>query len=146
MYQTGVRKRFNARHALIGDFGDERTPHTHSYLVEWIRTSRELDENGFATDIAAMEAALEEELAAIDDRLLNDLPFFSSIQTSLENVCRFLHLQLEKNLFRRTGERVQSDRNNSTVRIWENEFAWASYEAPPADTPLSEIGSREDGA
>ena len=146
MYQTGIQRRFNARHALVGDFGDERTPHTHSYLVEWIRGRRELDENGFATDIAAMEAVLEEELAAIDDRLLNDMPFFAGIQTSLENVCRFLHYRLENNLVRRTGEREQSDRHNTVVRIWENDSAWASYEASPASIPHSETGSPDGGA
>ncbi len=138
MYRTGVQRRFTARHALVGDFGDESTPHTHSYLVEWIRESRDLDENGFATDIAAMEAALEDELTAIDDRLLNDMPFFAQIQTSLENVCRFLHSRLETNLIHRTGDRDASDQDNSVVRIWENDSAWASYEASPWSIVRSE--------
>lgn len=128
MYQTGVQRRFTARHALVGDFGDETTPHSHGYLVEWIRTSKKLDDNGFSTDIAAMEGALQEELESIDDRLLNSLPFFENRQTSLENVCRFLYERLEENLEKRTGGVAEGDARKSLVRIWENERAWASYD------------------
>ncbi|MFW6388195.1 MAG: 6-pyruvoyl trahydropterin synthase family protein [bacterium] len=128
LYQTGVQRRFTARHALVGDFGDETTPHSHSYLVEWIRTSKALDENGFSTDIAAMEGALQQELERIDDKLLNALPFFENRQTSLENVCRFLYERLERNLEKRTGGVAEGDARKSLVRIWENERAWASYD------------------
>lgn len=128
MYQTGVQRRFTARHYLVGDFGDETVPHTHSYLVEWIRTSAQLDENGFSTDIAAMEGALEEELSRIDDQLLNDMPWFAGKQTSLENVCRFLWESLEENLKRRIGGVAEGDMQRSCIRIWENDHAWASYD------------------
>ena len=128
MYQTGVQRRFTARHYLVGDFGDETVPHTHSYLVEWIRTSGGLDDNGFSTDIAAMEAALEDELSRIDDQLLNDMPWFAGKQTRLENVCRFLWENLEGNLKKRLGGVAQNDMQRSCIRIWENESAWASYD------------------
>mgnify|MGYP006426421819 CR=1 FL=1 len=128
MYQTGVQRRFTARHYLVGDFGDETAPHTHQYLVEWIRTSDKLDENGFSTDIAAMEGAIEEELSRIDDQLLNDMPWFAGKQTSLENVCRFLWDSLEENLKHRLGGVAEGDSRHSTIRIWENNSAWASYD------------------
>ncbi len=133
MYQTGVQRRFNARHFLVGDFGDETAPHTHSYLVEWIRTSASLDANGFSTDISAMEAALEEELSRIDDELLNDMPWFAGKQTSLENVCRFLWESLEENLKKRIGGVAENDMQRSCIRIWENDSAWASYDPALSD-------------
>lgn len=142
MYQTGVQRRFTARHALVGDFGEETTPHSHSYLVEWIRTSRELDDNGFSTDIAAMEGALQEELERVDDRLLNDLPFFENRQTSLENVCRFLYERLEENLKRRMGGIARGDAGKSLLRIWENERAWASYD-PSLSGHVTPVSNQE---
>lgn len=128
MYQTGVLRRFTARHFLVGDFADETTPHSHEYLVEWVRTSTSLDENGFSTDIAAMEGALEEELAAIDDQLLNDMQWFAGMQTSLENVCRYIYERLEANLSQRMGGRASGDARRSVLKIWENDHAWASYD------------------
>ncbi len=120
MYKTGVIRPLNAYHFLRGDFGDESEPHTHPYQIEWIRFNRELDENGFATDIAAMEHTLETVLAEIDNRLLNDLPFFSERQTSLENLARYLTERLDAAL-PQPGSR-------SEIRIWESETAWASFE------------------
>ena len=45
---------------LHGDFGEESVPHSHPYEVEVVCRNRELDTNGFSTDIAVMESALEE--------------------------------------------------------------------------------------
>ncbi len=120
MYRTAVIRPLNAHHYLQGDFGRESEPHTHPYQVEWIRQNRELDENGFATDIAAMERTLEMVLEQIDNRLLNDLPFFHERQTSLENVARYLAERLD-------GELPQPG-SRTEIKIWESATAWASYE------------------
>jgi 6-pyruvoyltetrahydropterin/6-carboxytetrahydropterin synthase len=123
MFATGVRRKLNARHFLNGDFGDESVPHSHPYDVELICRSRTLDENGFSTDIAAMESALEEVVAEIDDVLLNDLPFFATKQASLENLCIYLASSLRAALGSPGGE----PRESLEIRIWESESAWASY-------------------
>ena len=125
MFATGVQHKLNAYHALVGDFGEETTPHTHPYLVEWRVATERLDENGFATDIAAMEAVIAEELSAIDGVLLNDLPYFEDRQTSLENVCTFLHERFKTALEKREAAPPESI---MTVRIWESDTAWASFE------------------
>ena len=125
MFRTGVRGNLNAYHALVGDFAEETTPHTHPYLVEWTVFSERLDENGFAADIAAMEAVMREQLSEIDGVYLNDLPFFAERQSSLENLCVFLHGRLGGALEKRTG-RPPAERME--VKIWESDTAWASYE------------------
>jgi 6-pyruvoyltetrahydropterin/6-carboxytetrahydropterin synthase len=129
MFRTGVERVFTARHALRGDFGEESLPHTHPYRVEWICRTPTLDSNGFSVDIALLESILESVLKDLDDRLLNDLPFFEDRQPSLENLAVYLHRELGNGFVRAGGtlEPVPA----MEVKIWESESAWASYEAPP---------------
>jgi 6-pyruvoyl-tetrahydropterin synthase len=125
LFQTGVRHHLNAYHALVGDFGEETTPHTHPYLVEWTVSADHLDENGFATDISAMEETIAEELARVDGVLLNDLEFFAERQTSLENLCLFLHQRLAASLAAKSTATWSP--SGMEVKIWESDTAWASY-------------------
>jgi 6-pyruvoyl-tetrahydropterin synthase len=120
MFKTGVKHNLNAYHALRGDFGEESIPHTHPYIVEWTVWNDDLDENGFATDIAAMEQAMKDLSEELDGVFLNDLPFFSGRQTSLENLSMYLHDRLKAALDR-APKRME-------VAIWESDSAYASYE------------------
>lgn len=129
MYRTGVERMFTARHALRGDFGDESLPHTHSYRVEWICRTEGLDAGGFSVDIALLEQSLESLLSGLDDRLLNDLPFFENRQPSLENVAFYLHRELERSFVGAGG--TLRPVSSMEVRIWESATAWASFESPP---------------
>ena len=91
MYRVGVKGKFQARHFLVGDFGDETTPHSHEYTVNWSLKTVDLDENGFSLDIALLEETLEIVLRDLDERLLNDFAFFETRQPSVENTASFLH-------------------------------------------------------
>lgn len=123
MFATGVKRKLNARHFLAGDFGEESVPHSHPYEIELVCRSRTLDTNGFSTDIAAMESALETTLREIDDVLLNDLPFFSGKQPSLENLCIYLAAAIRSDL----AERGTEPDAPLEIRIWESDSAWASF-------------------
>lgn len=127
MFATGVRRNLNARHFLAGDFGEESVPHSHPYEVEVVCRSGALDSNGFSTDIAAIEAALEEVLGAIDDVLLNDLPFFRHRQPSLENLAVYLAAQMRRGLAARSAEPSLP----LEIRIAESPTAWASFTEQP---------------
>jgi len=123
MFSTGVKRPLKARHFLAGDFGDESVPHAHPYRVELICRSRSLDANGFSTDIAAIEEVLEAVLAQIDDVLLNDLPWFSEKQPSLEHLACYIIEQIRPALASRDAAPTEP----LEIKIWENESAWAGY-------------------
>jgi 6-pyruvoyltetrahydropterin/6-carboxytetrahydropterin synthase len=123
MFAAGVSRPLRARHYLAGDFGDESTPHSHPYRVEAISRAAGLDANGFSTDIAALEAVMEEVLGGIDDVLLNDLPYFADKQPSLENLACYVAAEVRSGLDRRGAAPEQP----LEIRIWENESAWAGY-------------------
>ena len=129
MFHTGIRRSFTARHALRGDFGEESVPHSHPYQVEWRVTTEKLDENGFSVDISLMERVLEETLREVDSVLLNDLPFFSNRQPSVENTAVFLGERLSAGLYAYSYplKRIK----NMSITVWESESAWASYDFVP---------------
>jgi 6-pyruvoyltetrahydropterin/6-carboxytetrahydropterin synthase len=125
MYRVCVTGSFSAVHSLVGDFAEETIPHSHDYLLEWRYTVPSLDEQGFAVNIAHMEAARDEVFALVAGRNLNDEPFFRGRQTSIENLARYFSTTLEEHL--RSKGFSRRDIIENEVRLWENDHAWASY-------------------
>jgi len=121
MFQLGVERDFIAQHYLIGgDWGAENQLHSHHYRLEVILQGEELDEHGYLVDIVAVEQALDEQVAQYRDRTLNDLPPFRGLNPSLERFARLLGEAL--------CVRLQAPNlRQITVKLWENEIAWASY-------------------
>ena len=126
MYRTGIKAACRARHRLVGDFKPEEVvPHEHEYLVEWICTVADLDRNGFGVDIDLLAAKLEGVLERMSGVLLNDLPFFSGIQSSIENTARFISESLYAEL---AADRYPlGSMREWEIRVWESETAWASF-------------------
>jgi 6-pyruvoyltetrahydropterin/6-carboxytetrahydropterin synthase len=128
MYKVGIRSTFQARHFLRGDFGPESSPHEHRYALQWAWTTENLDDNGFAVDIALLEELLHLEVEAVRGRLLNELEFFRERQPSVENMARFFLGRLREALAGRgyPVARIVSEE----LTIWESDSAWASCIVP----------------
>lgn len=119
-YAVAVRRDFAARHFLIGgDWGAENELHEHHYQVEIRLQGRQLDRHGYLIDIDAVTAALDEQVGRYRDKTLNSLPEFAGLNPSLEHLARIMGTSLAATL--------DSCLQGLTVRIWENEFAWAEY-------------------
>jgi len=122
MYTVAVKRDFVAQHFLIGgDWGDENEWHSHHYVVELQLSGPTLDQHGYLVDIVDIEANLEALVAYCKDKTLNDLPEFAGLNPSIEHFSRILAIQL--------AERIQANTlSYLTVKVWENEIAWASYQ------------------
>jgi 6-pyruvoyltetrahydropterin/6-carboxytetrahydropterin synthase len=119
-YAVAVRREFTARHYLIGgDWGAENELHEHHYVVEIRLEGRQLDRHGYLIDIDAVTAALDEQVGRYRNKTLNSLPEFAGLNPSLEHLARMMGVALAASLV--------SQLQGLTVRIWENEFAWAEY-------------------
>ena len=119
-YTLAVKRDFVARHYLFGgDWGAENQLHSHHYQVEVQLEGSTLDKHGYLVDIVAVEAHLEELVAYYRDQSLNDLPEFAGLNPSIEHFARLLCQEL-------LG-RVSEPLNAVTVKIWENDIAWAAY-------------------
>ena len=91
--------------------------------MEWILSARALGNDGFAVDISRMEAARDAALARLEGAYLNDLPYFESVQPSLENFSAFLQEELLRLLGAAGGNVFRSE-----LKSWESDTAWASVE------------------
>jgi len=119
-YAVAVRREFAALHYLIGgDWGAENELHEHQYLVEIRLEGTQLDQHGYLIDIDVVTAALEAQVDRYRGQTLNSLPEFAGLNPSLEHLARIMGVSLAATI----DTRLQV----LTVRIWENEFAWAEY-------------------
>ena len=121
MYTVAVKRDFIARHYLIGgDWGAENAPHAHHYQVEVQLEGETLDRHGYLVDIVDIENTLEALVAHYRDGLLNDFPEFAGLNPSIEHFSRILCLSL-------AGKIRAENLAVITIRLWENEIAWAAY-------------------
>ena len=122
MYTTAVKRDFVAQHYLVGgDWGAENEKHSHHYQVEVQLTGESLDEHGYLVDIVDITQTIEELIARLRDKTLNDLPEFAGLNPSIEHLARIVCQSFAQQLHARNISRVR-------VQIWENDIAWSSYE------------------
>ncbi|MBX7213489.1 MAG: 6-carboxytetrahydropterin synthase [Thermoflexales bacterium] len=124
MYSVSVQRKFIAQHALIGgDWGAENDVHAHAYVLELTLSGPRLDQHGYLVDILDIERALDAQIARYANRVLNDLPEFAGLNPSLERFARFL--------CERLAGAIRADTLSAmTVKLWENDIAWAAYAQP----------------
>jgi len=121
MHAVAIKRDFIARHHLTGDDrGEENRNHSHHYVVELQLEGEELDCHGFLVDIVDLEAQLDAQVRYYADRTLNELPEFAGSNPSVERfaliLCDVLSARLET-----PAVRIM------TVKVWENDNAWASH-------------------
>jgi 6-pyruvoyltetrahydropterin/6-carboxytetrahydropterin synthase len=122
VYTLAVKRSFVAQHYLIGgDWGPENNWHSHHYQLELLLEGETLDRHGYLVDIVDVERNLEEIVASYRDKTLNDLPEFAGLNPSIEHFTRIV--------CRTLAGRLHDIGNLAaiSVKIWENEIAWASY-------------------
>lgn len=121
MYTVAVKRDFVAQHYLIGgDWGSENKKHSHHYAVEVQLEGNKLDQHGYLVDIVDIEHHLEALVTRYKDQTLNDLTEFAGLNPSIEHFSRIFCQQL--------ADRIKAETlSHMTIKLWENEIAWASY-------------------
>lgn len=121
MYTVAVERDFVGQHFLIGgDWGAENEWHSHHYVVEVQLEGATLDKHGYLVDIVDIEHHLETLVGRYRDKALNELPEFEGLNPSIEHFSRIFCEALSARIVAANIEQV-------TVKIWENEIAWASF-------------------
>lgn len=121
-YRLAVERDFVAQHYLtVPDPGPEGEVHSHHFTVVVRFAGPELDEHGYLVNIDAVHAALDRVEERYRDALLNDLPEFEGANPSVERLARAV------------GDRVAPEFRAApptalSVRVWEDDAAWASHE------------------
>jgi len=125
MYELMVRRDFITQHYLtVPDAGPENEWHSHHFTIEVELQGEELNEYGYLVDIDDVKRSLDD----IDDRYrdatLNDLEEFDGLNPSVEHFARFCSRIVLEHIDGNNIDRV-------TLRIWEDDEAWAAYTTEP---------------
>lgn len=121
MYELMVRRDFIAQHFLtVPDCGPENEWHSHHFDVEVTLKGESLNENGYLVDITEVESVIDRLVDRFEDTTLNEHDEFEGRNPSVEHFARIFATHVQAQL--------ETDRLASlSVRIWEDETAWASY-------------------
>ncbi len=121
MYSIAVKRDFIANHFLTGaDWGSENEIHAHHYVVEVRLDGPGLDPHGYLLDICEIETVLDTLVDQYRDKTLNQVLAFEGLNPSLEHFARIICNAISKST-------QPQGLKSMTVKIWENNLAWASY-------------------
>jgi 6-pyruvoyltetrahydropterin/6-carboxytetrahydropterin synthase len=94
-YRVTVSSRFEAAHNLIDYPGGPEPLHGHSYRIEAVLESKDLQQYDLALDFGAAKRALDAIAAELDYRYINEHPAFAGRNTTAENLARHFAERLE---------------------------------------------------
>ncbi len=120
MYEITVISHFSGAHRLRYLHGKCEELHGHNWKVEVSVISNRLAKEGVAIDFGIMKLKVEKALKSLDHTYLNDLPFFSGIEPSSENISKYIFDKVKSEL---KGHPVTLKK----VTAWESETACATY-------------------
>ena len=120
MYELTVTSHFSGAHRLRYLQGKCEELHGHNWKVEVSVTSSKLNQEGVVIDFKVLKQKMEKILKTLDHTYLNDLPYFSGIEPSSENIAKYVFDHLKKEL-------KASPATLKKVTAWESENACATY-------------------
>ncbi|MEA4863637.1 MAG: 6-pyruvoyl tetrahydropterin synthase family protein [Victivallaceae bacterium] len=91
MYELEVYRSFSAAHRLCGYPGDCAKLHGHNWLVTVVLATAELDGIGIGFDFKVLKKLLDDVLGEFDHCCLNDLPDFSNMNPTSENLAKLIY-------------------------------------------------------
>jgi 6-pyruvoyltetrahydropterin/6-carboxytetrahydropterin synthase len=123
MYEVSVEAGFSSGHFLRNYRGKCENPHGHNYKVQVTLLGKTLDEAGLLLDFKLLKQVMRPVIEYLDHQMMNDLPPFTEINPSAENLAKYFYDETNKQLHDMTSGRV-------TVKdctIYETDTTTATY-------------------
>lgn len=120
MYEITVTSHFSGAHRLRYLHGKCEELHGHNWKVEVSIASNRLGKEGVVIDFGVFKQKVESVLKPLDHTYLNDLPFFSGIEPSSENIAKYIFGRLKREWKGYPGTLKK-------VTAWESETSGATY-------------------
>jgi 6-pyruvoyltetrahydropterin/6-carboxytetrahydropterin synthase len=111
-YRITVSARFEAAHNLIDYEGGPEPLHGHSYRVEAVVESEQLQRFDLAADFLSVQKALDALALEFDYKYINEHPAFVGRNTSAENIARYVAERM-------AGSGALGGARISQVTVWE---------------------------
>ncbi len=129
MFDVTVHRSFSGAHFLRSYQGKCERIHGHNWKVEVTLSGELLNDEGMLYDFDLLKKRLEEVLAPLDHRNLNEVPPFDSIESSAENIATYVARAIVKSM----DESERVGLTDIMVRVWETDTNRATYRAAIPD-------------
>ncbi len=123
VYEVAKDFVFSAAHQIRFHGGKCERLHGHNWRVRVHARSSTLNRIGMVVDFADLYRIVSELCGRFDHRNVNEVPPFDEVNTTAENLARFLYVEANRRLEAQEGGRVRV----SKVEVWENEGSLAVY-------------------
>ena len=123
MFEITVEAGFSSGHYLRNYHGKCENPHGHNYRVLVTLAGAELDPSGLLLDFKILKTLLKPVVDYLDHQMINDLPPFTELNPSAENLARYFYQETSRQLIEKTGGRVQV----KDCTIFETDTSFARY-------------------
>ena len=123
MFEVTVEAGFSSGHYLRNYHGKCENPHGHNYRVLVTLAGAELDEAGLLLDFKLLKNLLKPVVEYLDHRMINDLPPFTEMNPSAENLARYFYQQTSRELQQLTAGRVRI----KDCTLFETDSSFARY-------------------
>ena len=119
MFEVTVEHSLAAGHALRNYKGKCENVHGHNYRVQVTVEGEQLQSNGLLVDFLDLKRALRAVADRLDHQWINDLPPFTELNPSAENIAKYFYDEVSGLL----GAAAQLRQ----VRVWETDTSIAVY-------------------
>jgi 6-pyruvoyltetrahydropterin/6-carboxytetrahydropterin synthase len=123
VYEISKEFVFAAAHQIRLHGGKCERLHGHNWRVRVHARASQLSRIGMVVDFADLQRIAAEICARFDHQNINEVPPFTEVNTTSENLARFFYLEANKQLAVSEGGRVRIEK----VEVWENEGSLAVY-------------------
>lgn len=124
MFEVSVEAGFAAAHQLRNYRGKCENLHGHNYKVRVTVQGEDLNSIGLLADFSELKAALREITESLDHKFLNEIPPFTDINPSAENVAKYICDRLQAALGAGASEVPVKI---AEVKVWETDTSTATY-------------------
>lgn len=122
MYEVSVDETFAAAHNLRGYKGKCEDLHGHNYKVRVTLAGPELDSVGLLYDFVHLKQVIQSVIRSLDHKYLNELPPFTTLNPSAENIARHIHDEAARQM-----REVPNGARISSITVWETDVTAATY-------------------
>jgi len=123
MFEITVEAGFSSGHYLRNYRGKCENPHGHNYRVLVTLAGEELDPTGLLLDFKLLKTLLRPIVDYLDHQMINDLPPFTELNPSAENLARYFFQQTSLHLRELTSGRVHV----KDCTLFETDTSFARY-------------------
>lgn len=123
IYEVYIETFFSSAHRLEKYKGKCEKLHGHNWKVGVCVRSRKLNKEGMVIDFKLLKETADRILHKIDHCYLNNIPYFKINQPTAENICKFLHNKILKEL-----SKINKYIHSLKIIVWETPIQYACYE------------------